>query len=73
MNILRYYDEQRQNIEDISTLNAKTIVYISCKPTSLARDLETLIGCGYVPVKICGVDQFPQTNHCEVITSLVRK
>jgi len=49
------------------------LIYISCKPTSLARDLETLIGCGYVPVKICGVDQFPQTNHCEVITSLVRK
>lgn len=46
------------------------IIYISCKPTSLARDFETLIGCGYVPVKICGVDQFPQTNHVESVCLL---
>ena len=48
------------------------IIYISCKPTSLARDFETLIGCGYVPVKICGVDQFPQTNHVETVVLMSR-
>ena len=49
------------------------IIYISCKPTSLARDFETLIGCGYVPVKICGVDQFPQTVHVETVCLLSKK
>ena len=41
------------------------IVYISCKPTSLVRDLEILQESGYKVEKICGVDMFPQTVHVE--------
>lgn len=43
------------------------IVYIACKPTSLARDLEMLIGCGYKPVRMRGVDQFCSTVHVETV------
>lgn len=48
------------------------LVYISCKPTSLARDLEMFLARGYRVVKACCVDQFCQTVHCEVVTLLER-
>ena len=44
-----------------------TIVYISCKVTSLARDLEMLQAKGYRVVKAVACDQFCQTVHVEVI------
>ena len=48
------------------------IIYVSCKPTSLARDLEYMMGNGYVPVKICPIDQFPETVHVETCCLLER-
>lgn len=47
-----------------------TIVYISCKVTSLARDLEMLQAKGYRVVKAVAVDQFCHTVHCEVIIKM---
>lgn len=49
------------------------IVYISCKMTSLARDLEMIQAKGYEVVKYAAVDQFCETVHCEVICLLERK
>jgi tRNA/tmRNA/rRNA uracil-C5-methylase (TrmA/RlmC/RlmD family) len=49
------------------------IVYISCKPTSLARDLEVLIDGGYRMERVAAVDQFPNTNHVETIVRLCLK
>jgi len=46
------------------------MLYISCKPTSLARDLEVLLEAGYMVEKVCCVDMFPQTPLCEVVTLL---
>lgn len=43
------------------------IVYISCKPTSLARDLIIFQDRGYKVEKVCEVDMFPQTPHVECI------
>ncbi|NBI84951.1 23S rRNA (uracil(1939)-C(5))-methyltransferase RlmD [Lachnospiraceae bacterium] len=51
-------------------IGAERIVYISCKPTSLVRDLEALKGYGYVVEKICGVDMFPGTYHVETVCLL---
>ena len=48
------------------------IVYVSCKPTSLVRDLEVLQANGYEVVKGCAVDMFPGAGHCEVCVELVR-
>ena len=48
------------------------MVYISCQPTSLARDLEMLIGSGYQVEKAVCIDMFPQTYHTETICSLSR-
>ena len=49
------------------------LVYISCKPTSLARDLEMFLGRGYRVEKVCCVDQFCQTVHVETVVLLGRK
>ena len=46
------------------------IVYISCKPTSLVRDLEVFLENGYVVDRAVAVDQFPWTANCEVVCSL---
>ena len=46
------------------------IVYISCKPTSLVRDLEVFLENGYVVEKAVAVDQFPWTANVEVVCSL---
>jgi tRNA/tmRNA/rRNA uracil-C5-methylase (TrmA/RlmC/RlmD family) len=59
-------------IGKIIDYGVKYILYISCKPTSLARDLEIFIANGYEARKICCVDQFPWTNHCETIALIER-
>lgn len=52
---------------------ADRIVYISCKPTSLARDLQVLIPGGYRVEKACCVDLFCSTVHVETVVGLQRK
>ena len=46
------------------------MIYISCKPTSLARDLEVLLARGYVVDKVQCVDMFPNTVHVETVVLL---
>ncbi len=57
-------------LDKIISYGVDRLVYISCKPTSLARDLEILQVKGYKLVKACAVDMFPQTYHCETIALL---
>lgn len=49
------------------------IVYISCKPTSLVRDLEVFLASGYSVEKCVAVDQFPWTANIETVILLSRK
>lgn len=55
------------------TLSPKRIVYVSCNPETLARDLKYLTAHGYSVNKIQPVDMFPHTNHCECVCLLKRK
>lgn len=48
------------------------LVYIACKPTSLARDLEMIQGRGYKVEKISCVDLFPNTYHVETVVLMSR-
>ena len=57
-------------IEKIIDYGVDKMIYISCKPTSLARDLEIFLARGYKVKKICCVDMFPNTVHCETIALL---
>lgn len=60
-------------LEKIIDFQVDKMVYISCKPTSLARDLEVLQARGYQVIKGCCVDLFAQSPHCEVCVELCRK
>ena len=56
----------------IIAYGVERMVYISCKPTSLARDLDVLIRSGYRVEKACCVDMFCSTVHCETVVLLSR-
>lgn len=55
----------------ISKLKPKQIIYISCNPTTLARDLAVLAGNGYQIAELELFDMFPQTFHVESMVKLV--
>ena len=54
----------------ILNFGVERLVYIACKPTSLARDLEMIQGRGYKVEKISGVDLYPGTYHVETVVLL---
>ncbi len=56
----------------IIAYGVERIVYISCKPTSLVRDLEVFLDNGYVVEKAVAVDQFPWTANVETVCLLKR-
>ncbi|WP_417911933.1 class I SAM-dependent RNA methyltransferase [Candidatus Electronema sp. TJ] len=53
-------------------LRAERIVYISCDPATLARDLALLCGKGYALRRLIPIDMFPQTSHIETVAVLER-
>lgn len=60
-------------LEKIIDFGVDRMVYISCKPTSLARDLVVLQERGYQVEKVCCVDMFPATANVETVVLLGRK
>lgn len=60
-------------LERIIAYGVEHLVYISCKPTSLQRDLVTLQENGYCVKKVCPVDEFPMTAHVETVVMLSHK
>lgn len=60
-------------LKDLSSLNISKIVYISCNPATLARDIEILNKLGYKCNEIQPVDMFPGTHHVECVTLLTRR
>ena len=59
-------------LKSLIELSPKRVVYISCNPETLARDLNVLVKSGYRVKKIQGVDMFPHTNHIECVVALTR-
>jgi len=51
----------------IINLAPPTLIYVACKPASLARDMALLAEAGYVPAGVTGVDLFPRTPHVEAV------
>ncbi len=60
-------------LNSLVALKPKKVVYVSCNPETLARDLEYLVKKGYRGVKGVAVDMFPFTSHVETVISLHRK
>nr|MBP3259146.1 23S rRNA (uracil(1939)-C(5))-methyltransferase RlmD [Bacilli bacterium] len=59
-------------IDEILNINPETLVYVSCDPITLARDLNILKN-NYTVEKIIPVDMFPRTYHVETVCKLKRK
>ena len=57
-------------IDSVARLGAKKVVYISCGPETLARDLKYFGKKGYKAVEAWGVDMFPMTMHVETVVLL---
>ncbi len=57
-------------IRKILDFNVNCIIYVSCKPTSLARDMEIFLEAGYRPLKAKCVDMFPWTRGIETVCLL---
>lgn len=49
------------------------ISYVSCNPSTFARDIRTIVDAGYEADSITGLDLFPQTHHVEAVARLTRK
>ena len=59
-------------LQKILSYGVENLVYISCKPTSLVRDIKIFQENGYAPVKGCCVDMFPNTQHVETVVLMSR-
>ncbi|MBW6411421.1 23S rRNA (uracil(1939)-C(5))-methyltransferase RlmD [Clostridium weizhouense] len=60
-------------LQSIGRVKPESVVYVSCDPSTLARDLKILEEQGYKTVEVQPVDMFPQTSHVETVVKLQRK
>lgn len=63
----------RNFIDAALEMGPKTFIYVSCNPSTLARDLKIFDENGYDIIKTQPVDMFPQTTHIESVTKLVKR
>lgn len=71
-------DPPRKGIEEIvlqtiAKMNVKRVVYVSCNPSTMSRDIEILSKYGYVLEECTPVDNFPHSMHVETVCLLTRK
>ena len=60
-------------LHTIVQMSPEKIVYVSCDPATLARDVKMLGAEGYEVKKVRAVDMFPQGGHVETVVGLQRK
>ena len=60
-------------LHTVVQMNPERMVYVSCDPATLARDMRIWADLGYVPQELTPVDMFPRTAHVECVTLFKRK
>lgn len=60
-------------IESIAEFSPKKLVYISCDPATMARDVKLFTQHGISVLKYCAVDMFPRTRHVECVVLMTRQ
>ena len=59
-------------IEKVCKLNSKKIIYVSCNPSTFARDIKLFENIGWILTEVQPIDMFPQTHHIECVGTIVR-
>ena len=59
-------------IDAVCAMAPERLIYVSCDPATLARDLRLLAGRGYAAVRCRAVDMFPRTSHVETVVLLTK-
>ena len=59
-------------VDTIAQMSPQRVVYVSCDPATLARDIKRFADCGYCVQKAVPVDMFPRTPHVETVTLITR-
>ncbi len=62
---------EKETIENLTKIKPKQISYVSCEPSTLARDLKILTENDYRIESIVALDLFPQTHHVETVVRLL--
>lgn len=63
---------RREVLDAVADMGTPRVVYVSCDPGTMARDLAYLSGRGYRTEEVQPVDMFPWTRHVEAITRIIR-
>lgn len=63
----------KKALAQLLDLRAPRVAYVSCNPTTMARDLDAALVAGYTIEKVTPVDMFPQTYHVECVAALSLK
>ena len=59
-------------LNELTAIGPRTLVYVSCDPSTLARDLRLICDAGYTLTNVQPVDMFPYTSHIECIATCER-
>ena len=59
-------------VKAVASMGAERVVYVSCDPATLARDISVFTSCGYELKKATAVDMFPRTSHVETVVLMSR-
>ena len=63
---------QEAAVTAVASMQPERVVYVSCNPATLARDILRFNSLGYVLDKVTAVDMFPRTSHVETVVLLTR-
>ena len=62
-----------KTLKEVLKINPKKIIYVSCNPTTQARDVREFINSNYIMGKVQPIDMFPHTHHIECVITLDKK